>query len=351
MEWYYARDGKQQGPVDDDALAQLLTRGELTPDTLVWNESMTEWQPYQAVLTPAPPPSPSHAIATQSEPPPATDALLSDSASCLQCEQAHPISEMIPYQEGYVCGGCKETFFQRIQEGAGPLIGGGGTGLTPNARIMAGARAALAGRWGLAIGFILLMYLVIMGLAMIPFIGIIVYLICLPALIVSGAKFLTALVRRRDDARVGMLFCCFDRFGTALGAMALTTLFILLWCLPLYATMGLLVPLLAGDRELLVVLLVLLSVLFYIPALRAMCTYAMTPFIVADNPHIGPLTAVRQSKQMMQGSRWKFFCLYFRFIGWMLLAMLTLGIGLLWVYPYMFVSMAGFYEDVRGKAA
>ena len=39
----------------------------------------------------------------------------------------------------------------------------------------------------------------------------------------------------------------------------------------------------------------------------------------------------------------------FRFIGWLLLAICTLGIGLLWLQPYMAVSNAHFYDDIQGK--
>jgi len=46
------------------------------------------------------------------------------------------------------------------------------------------------------------------------------------------------------------------------------------------------------------------------------------------------------------GHRWKLFCLGLRFIGWILLCLLTFGIGLLWLWPYMGVSYARFYDDV-----
>jgi uncharacterized membrane protein len=49
----------------------------------------------------------------------------------------------------------------------------------------------------------------------------------------------------------------------------------------------------------------------------------------------------------MYGYRWKYACLSARFIGWLVLAIFTCGIGLLWLQPYMTVSNAHFYEDVR----
>ena len=50
----------------------------------------------------------------------------------------------------------------------------------------------------------------------------------------------------------------------------------------------------------------------------------------------------------MYGHKWKFFCLGLRFIGWILLCCLTFGIGMFWLAPYMQVSAAKFYEDVKG---
>ncbi len=43
----------------------------------------------------------------------------------------------------------------------------------------------------------------------------------------------------------------------------------------------------------------------------------------------------------------KLFLLMLSFIGWFLLSILTFCIGLLWVGPYMYQSMAAFYEDLK----
>ena len=72
-----------------------------------------------------------------------------------------------------------------------------------------------------------------------------------------------------------------------------------------------------------------------------------TFFILAEDSSIQPMEALRKSKQMMDGYKWKLFCLGLRFIGWFLLAILTLGIGFLWLIPYMYISFAKFYEDIK----
>jgi uncharacterized membrane protein len=52
---------------------------------------------------------------------------------------------------------------------------------------------------------------------------------------------------------------------------------------------------------------------------------------------------------MMQGRKMKLFLLDLSFIGWILLSILTLGIGLLWLLPYMYSARAAFYEDILAE--
>ena len=47
------------------------------------------------------------------------------------------------------------------------------------------------------------------------------------------------------------------------------------------------------------------------------------------------------------GCQWKYFCLQWRFFGWALLCLLTLGIGFLWLVPYIEMSNAKFYDDLK----
>jgi uncharacterized membrane protein len=87
-------------------------------------------------------------------------------------------------------------------------------------------------------------------------------------------------------------------------------------------------------------------VVFIIPAIIISLALTMVNFIIADNPDISALEALKKSNQMMKGFKWKYCCLTFRFIGWLILGVLTLGIGLLWVTPYFLMSAAIFYENI-----
>lgn len=88
------------------------------------------------------------------------------------------------------------------------------------------------------------------------------------------------------------------------------------------------------------------SLLFIIPGIIAVYSYAMVPYILAENPNLSPKEVLDLSKKMMKGNKWRFFCLEFSFIGWSLLCILTLGIGYVYLAPYPVAANACFYKDV-----
>lgn len=88
------------------------------------------------------------------------------------------------------------------------------------------------------------------------------------------------------------------------------------------------------------------SILFIIPGIIASYSYAMTSFVLADNPEMSANEAIRESKRLMKGNKWKFFCLQLSFIGLMIIGALTLGIGLIWIIPYQQATYAAFYRDI-----
>ena len=71
----------------------------------------------------------------------------------------------------------------------------------------------------------------------------------------------------------------------------------------------------------------------------------MTPFIMAENPGMTAKDAITASKEAMKGHKWELFCLDFSFIGWLLLVLLTAGIGSLFLTPYIEAAYAAFYRD------
>ncbi|MDR2087980.1 MAG: DUF975 family protein [Clostridiales Family XIII bacterium] len=102
--------------------------------------------------------------------------------------------------------------------------------------------------------------------------------------------FLLSLVRGAKHSP-GMVLDGFNSFFRAMGLFWLVVIFIGLW-----------------------------SLLFFIPGIIAAFAYAQAFFLLADDPHIGLRYAIKQSRRLMIGNKWKFFCLQLSFIGWICLA-------------------------------
>lgn len=90
------------------------------------------------------------------------------------------------------------------------------------------------------------------------------------------------------------------------------------------------------------------SLLFFIPGIIMAFAYAMTPYILEDNPEISAWDASTKSREMMKGHKFDLFYLYLSFIGWGILAILTCGIGFIWLIPYMQLAEVSFYNDLKG---
>jgi uncharacterized membrane protein len=90
------------------------------------------------------------------------------------------------------------------------------------------------------------------------------------------------------------------------------------------------------------------SMLFFIPGLVKSYSYSMTYYILKDNPEMSANDAITESRKMMDGNKWRLFCLDFSFIGWFLLSGLTCGLLFFFVVPYMQAAHAAFYESLKG---
>lgn len=100
---------------------------------------------------------------------------------------------------------------------------------------------------------------------------------------------------------------------------------------------------------LILIFTMLWMLLFIIPGIIATFRYSMAYYILSDNPGMSPLEAIRRSKQMMVGNKWRMFVLQLTFLGWMLLCIPTFGIGYLWLGPYMAVTTAHFYDELKNQ--
>jgi uncharacterized membrane protein len=191
---------------------------------------------------------------------------------------------------------------------------------TENAVLMKQARETLSGKWGLAMGFCFL-YMLIMIIVRVPRnIGPILSILISGPMLIGLTTFSLAF-SRRQEATVSQLLIGFNEFGRALYAYILMIVFILLW-----------------------------SLLLVVPGIIAALSYSQIFFILSEDKSVSPKEAMKRSKKMMDGNKKKLFFLGLRFFGWLLLSMLTLGIGLLWLVPYIQITMAKFHDDISGKS-
>ena len=93
--------------------------------------------------------------------------------------------------------------------------------------------------------------------------------------------------------------------------------------------------------------IVLWTLLLIVPGIIKSISYSQTFYVLKDNPELKNNAAIERSMAMMEGHKMEYFWLMLSFIGWLLLGVLTLGIGLLWVIPYMATTTAHFYEYVK----
>lgn len=101
-----------------------------------------------------------------------------------------------------------------------------------------------------------------------------------------------------------------------------------------------------GTYLVMMVYMFLWTLLLVIPGIIKAFSYSQTYFVLKDHPGIGINAAITKSRKLMVGYKWKFFVLQLSFIGWGILCLLTLGIGFLWLSPYITASYAAFYENL-----
>ena len=135
-----------------------------------------------------------------------------------------------------------------------------------------------------------------------------------------AVTFLSDARGEEDPFNVSRMFDGYKDFGRIFTTILLTQIYILLWTL-----------------------------LLIIPGIIKSLSYAMTPFVLRDNPEMKNNAAIELSMKLMDGHKGELFWLYLTFIGWGILCILTLGIGYFWLAPYMQASMAQFYEEVKAE--
>ena len=315
MQWYYVENGQQRGPVDEDALSALIRDGQVKPDDYIWNATMgQQWARVKTVPAFLP------AVGAVGDSPPATIV----------------------------------ASFSAPRHDAGPR------GATPNRELTAQARGSLSGQWTKAVlGFgVFVAASIVVSILPKPLDSIVNLLISGP-LALGLAIFFLALGDGATPA-VEMIFHGFKRFGTAFLAQLLVSLISLVSALP-----GIAIMIIVCGKWFLSILKLAMSgapptgwpmpptgfwialIVVIIPTTIVSIRLGMTYFVIAGDPNVGATEALGRGAAMMKNHCWKFFCLMLRFVGWGILTIFTFFIGMLWLVPYIYTSMARFYRDVQ----
>lgn len=88
------------------------------------------------------------------------------------------------------------------------------------------------------------------------------------------------------------------------------------------------------------------SLLLIVPGIIKAFAYSQAFFLINDDEKLDPKAALAKSETMMNGHKGELFVLQLSFIGWGILSALTLGIGYLWLMPYMMTTFANYYQDL-----
>lgn len=131
-------------------------------------------------------------------------------------------------------------------------------------------------------------------------------------------SFLT--VANGEKYNMGELFDGYHNFGPVFLTMFLKQIYVLLW-----------------------------SLLLIVPGIVKSYSYAMTEFLMRDNPELKYNEAIEESMNMMSGHKMQLFLLDLGLIGWAILSILTMGIGFLFLIPYQQTAHAEFYLCLKDE--
>ena len=188
--------------------------------------------------------------------------------------------------------------------------------LKQNSELRAEARVALTDKWVMGAVTTLVFGAVSGAASYIPVVGTI--LVALPMM--YGYSIVMLSVMRGGEMNIGGLFDGFNDFGRIVGTKLLQAIYTFLWTL-----------------------------LLVIPGIIKNYSYAMTDFILKDQPELANIAAIEKSMAMMDGNKMKLFLLDLSFIGWAILCLFTFGIGFLFLQPYVQSAHAAFYEDLKAQ--
>ncbi|MCJ8331280.1 MAG: DUF4339 domain-containing protein [Lentisphaeria bacterium] len=359
MDWYYAKDNEQLGPVAEDVLVGLYNDGIINDESLIWNEEMSDWAAYGKVMVD----TTEHSIKQSPPPEEAPDpsiALGADTTlfKCAICKESFPQSEIIETDNKYICAGCKPTLVQSIREGVSlddELIDLGRLHTLCSQKSRLPAVRCVTMSWEILknnfqdvlVGTLISMG-IMMGIGFIPYLGPCIQ-IFIQGPLYGGYEFYLYKVIKGQPTTPNDVFVGFQQYGP-LTVAHLATIFIpfIVLAIPL----GLLVFLgmyLVAENTIPELVFFIFVGLLYIVFLAVFLVLMVVMFFV-------PLFILHQKQSIMDSihlsfkiafhNMWKMIWLYIIFIPIWLLGCLACGVGMLAVIPMYLISIIFIYDSI-----
>lgn len=181
------------------------------------------------------------------------------------------------------------------------------------------AKEQISGKIGILFVMMLIVGVIGGACAFIPVLGPIGTLIITSAFEISLCMIYLKLAKN-EEISIGDLFNGFNITGKAVWLSIITYIFTFLW-----------------------------SLLFIIPGIIKVFSYAMAPYILADNPELTANEALTKSKEIMDGHKFDLFVLQLSFFWWYILGAITFGIAYIYVVPYVSATTTNFYNSIKDR--
>lgn len=147
-------------------------------------------------------------------------------------------------------------------------------------------------------------------------------------------------------AKVADLFSAFkNRFGKMMRIVMLLVLISIVLMIPSFAVSF--AAGYSGDDMFSITFSLLYSIVLIALAVFVELNFGMFLYILLDDPDKGLFQALSESRQMMMGNRGRLFYLNLSLLGWMLLGIMTFGVGYLWLNPFLSSTRIHFYLDLK----
>lgn len=224
------------------------------------------------------------------------------------------------------------------------------------------ARANLSGRYGLPMGAFVITELIVM-VANFPFnlslqksptdfqitisslAGMIISLLSI--ILSCGLTYIHLCYARGKETSISDLFRYFTRRPDRFILASLLLLGIML-LLAVPATICTVVAVM-NPAVLWICITVVLWIVSFVVMFILSYSYGLIYYLLIDRPDDRIVAIFRESRRLMQGNKGRMFYISLSFLGMLLLGILSFGIGLLWVVPYMNQTTVEFYRNVIGE--